>query len=179
MIRRALLVTLMMLMSISFVSASSGLEAQVSSVFGINRTVSGDAQALAAQRAVQVVTDWSHNGVPAGYAEVIAKNTDLAGGMVRAVNQWLTSPPHAAILSDSRYTQIGCAAHVDGGWYYAVCLLPWGTATTDSGAADSGSAGGTGNNQNTVTPAPTRSPEPQVTITLLPNTSTLAGKQDK
>lgn len=181
MIRRALIIVFLMLSSVSMVSATSGLEAQVATVFGINRTINATAQGLAAQRAVTISApgQFSHAGVPAGYAEVLAWNNDPNNPLAHAVGQWLTSPPHAAILSDARYTQIGCGSHVANGNYYAVCLLPWGAQPTYIGQADSGSTGGTRTNPVPVTTTPTRSGGAQETIPLLPDTSILAGSKDQ
>lgn len=179
MIRRALgyFIVCALLFTGSVRALDTGLENEVASVFGISRTISADAQALAHRRAVETSTDFSHNGVPAGYAEVIAWNnySDPAAHVVR---QWLTSPPHAAILSDRRYTEIGCGSYVVDGKYFAVCLLPWSSAGTVGSSEDAGTGGATESSapQEVVaqpttagTNAGTQNQEP---IAILPDTAT-------
>ena len=58
-------------------------------------------------------------------AEVLACNYS---GPARAVEQWLGSAPHHAILSDPAYTEIGCAtAYGAAGAMFFACVLMWGT----------------------------------------------------
>ena len=87
------------------------------------RTEDASLHDIAHQRAMEISTDFSHAGIRPGTAEVLAYNGLGAG---RAVEQWLGSPDHAAILLDPQWTLIGCGSHVASGVYWAVCVLTWG-----------------------------------------------------
>lgn len=86
----------------------------------LTRTEDAGLHDIAHQRAVEISTDFSHAGRRDGTAEVLAYN---GLGAARAVEQWLGSPDHLAILSDPTYTLIGCGSHVVVSAYYAVCVL--------------------------------------------------------
>ena len=92
---------------------------------GIERQVDTDLTAIAAQRAIAVQSDWSHNGKPPGVAEVLAYNSGFADPATQAMLQWRGSPSHWAILVDPAYTRIGCAAAPAGEITYFVCILAW------------------------------------------------------
>lgn len=99
----------------------------IASTCGITRSVDPDLTAIAAQRAIEVQTDWSHDGKPDGVAEVLAYNSGLIDPATEAMNQWRESPEHWAILSSDVYTRIGCASAPagDGVTTYFVCILAW------------------------------------------------------
>lgn len=101
---------------------------------------------IAHQRAVEISSDFSHNGWRGGMGEVLAWNTGHSDPAGHALNQWLGSPPHNALLSDPAYTDIGCGSYVTEGRYYAVCVL---------------TAGGDGNTplqEPATNPTPTSTP---------------------
>ena len=93
-------------------------------------------------------------------AEVLACNYT---GPARAVEQWLGSPAHHAILSDPAYTDIGCASALGvGGAIFYACVLVAGEPPVPSNFP-------TPTEQLAPTAQPTvQSPEP----VLLPNTAT-------
>lgn len=94
----------------------------------VQRTIDQNLINLATQRAIQITSDFSHNGVPAGMAEVNTWNRD---GNLAAVLAWQGSPPHHAVLSDPTYSSIGCGVNVVGdGRIFFVCLLPWAAHVT-------------------------------------------------
>lgn len=124
-------------------------------VTGIARDVDPELTAIAQRRVVEIQSDFSHNGMDPRYYEVLAYNE---AGPERAVNQWVESPSHAAIIFNSELTRIGCAVAVDNSglmWY--ACVLTTGLV------------------QPQAPPAPT--PQPQVEApeseapVLLPNTA--------
>lgn len=78
---------------------------------------------IAHQRAVEIVTDFSHAAIRPGTAEVLAWNFGQPDPAAHVVQQWLTSPVHLAILTDPAYTLMGCATHTVGGALYAACVL--------------------------------------------------------
>ena len=104
------------------VYSDADLTGLVNSAF-LQRTEDATLHDLAHQRAVEIATDFSHNGQRPGTAEVLAYN---GLGAARAVEQWLTSPPHFEILSNSAFREIGCGSHIVGEIYYAACVLTWG-----------------------------------------------------
>ena len=87
------------------------------------RTESAELHAIAHERAVEISTNFSHAGQRPGMAEVLAYN---GLGAERAVQQWLGSPSHHAILSDPAFREIGCGSHIVGDIFYAVCVLTYG-----------------------------------------------------
>ena len=121
--RRAALVVLLTISLTSSALATQTLEAAVYSATGISRTISSSLQALAATRAVQIVTDFSHDGWPGNTYEVIAWNQGYPDPAGEAVNQWMGSPDHRAILTNPSLNVIGCGSTTVSGRFYAVCEL--------------------------------------------------------
>ena len=103
--------------------SDEGLTALVNAAYFL-RTEDPELHAIAHQRAVEVSTDWSHNGIRPGTWEVLAYNAGFTDPASKAVEQWQGSPTHDAILSDTRLDLIGCGSHqtADGTWYFA-CVL--------------------------------------------------------
>lgn len=99
--------------------SDTDLTALVNGTF-LARTEDPALHEIAHQRAVEISTDFSHDGRREGTAEVLASN---GLGATRAVEQWVGSPDHFAILSDPQWTLIGCGSHVVGTIYYAACVL--------------------------------------------------------
>lgn len=174
---------LMLLTSTTVSASSAGLESGVASTFGINRTVDSGLRSIAAQRVAQISVgansslatqpNFSHAGMMT--TEVLAWNYGWPDPQGQAIQQWLTSAPHYAILVNRNLTRIGCADNVVNGVYFAVCALAYsntGTGTTQSPSP-------TRTNPVTVAPTPTRGSEPQEPVTVLPNTSTLVGEADQ
>src|SRR5574338_1348179 len=122
--RIALILALIVSLVAQPVIASNALTDRVNATWG-TRIVDQNAIELAQMRSVQITTDFSHNGVPDGYAEVIAWNQERTDPIGTLITQWLNSPPHNAILSDPRSDRIGCATTVVENRTYGVCLLPW------------------------------------------------------
>ena len=87
------------------------LESQIEDATGIVRSVSPVLQEQATRRVQEIQTDFSHAGAKLAYgqAEIIALNRGFDSPLAQAVQGWLGSPAHAAILLDLYYTQIGCA----------------------------------------------------------------------
>jgi hypothetical protein len=128
---------------------------------GVAHTPDPALQAIAERRAAQITADFSHTG--ATTAEVIAWNTHLdpATSATGAVNQWVASPPHLAILSEPSLTRIWCAGATGtdptGSFpatYWACVLAPGSSPDTSS--------------ERSPAPAPTPAPEP---LRMLPNTA--------
>jgi hypothetical protein len=146
-------------------AADPGLTALVNSAY-FPRTEDGSLHALAHERAQYQVaysggvcnTDGSltHDGLVA--AEVLACNY---AGPERAVEQWLGSPTHNALLSDPSYNLIGCAAvpGSDGSTFYA-CTLSAGEPVEAARTPNPTPVGAIPTAGATPTPAPV----------LLPNT---------
>ena len=95
-------------------------------------------------------------------AEVLACNYT---GPERAVEQWLGSPAHNAILSDQTFTSIGCAsaAGTEGAWFFA-CVLDTTPVRVSGGPQEPTPAPSSGGSASGPALFPT--PEP----VLLPNT---------
>jgi hypothetical protein len=99
------------------------LLALLTTLTGIERTQDVELTALAQQRAVQIQTNFSHAGVPAGLAEIIAWNNS-PDPVTSFAAQWQGSPPHWAILTDPQYTSWGCGiSSTADGRYFAACLF--------------------------------------------------------
>lgn len=149
----ALLSALLVLSVNTFVQADAGLTAEVARVFGIQRTESPVLHDLAHVRAVETSTNFSHDGMRGTDAEVLAWNS--IGSLERAVQQWLGSPRHAAILSDPDYGTIGCGSHATPDATYYVCLLGRGGAPAPKPPAP-------------ATPAPAPPAPPQAPVSAPP-----------
>jgi hypothetical protein len=115
------------------VLSDSGLTALVNAAY-LPRTEDPAMHEIAHQRAVEIASDWSHNGMRDGTAEVLAYNQGFSDPVSKAISQWQGSPTHAAILSDPSYTRIGCAEYVTSdGTHWFACVLaaePTGAART-------------------------------------------------
>jgi hypothetical protein len=99
------------------------LLALLTTLTGIERTQDAELTALAQQRAVQIQTNFSHAGVPAGLAEIIAWNNS-PDPVASFAAQWQDSPPHWAILTDPQYGAWGCGiSSTADGRYWAACLF--------------------------------------------------------
>lgn len=97
---------------------------------GIDRHVDANLEAIAQERSVQIVTNFNHEGKPYDTAEIIIYFSDDSKVARRAVNGWLASSPHAAILHDKSYVNIGCGYTQANGNHYFVCELSRGIPNT-------------------------------------------------
>lgn len=88
---------------------------------GIARGVDVELTAIAERRVVEIQSNFSHDGMDPRYYEVLAYNE---AGPERAVQQWVGSPSHAAIIFNPDLTRIGCAIDVDNtGLMWYACVL--------------------------------------------------------
>jgi hypothetical protein len=94
---------------------------------------------IAHQRAIEIVTDWSHNQRREGTAEVLV-TTFAEDYITEAVLQWTNSPDHFHILMDPSYALIGCAENYAVNpatgvpMHWVVCVMTWGPAPTPAPA---------------------------------------------
>jgi hypothetical protein len=133
----------------------------------LTRTEDPEMHEIAHQRAVEIASDWSHNGMRDGTAEVLAYNQGFSDPVSKAISQWQGSPTHAAILSDPSYTRIGCAEYVTSdGTHWFACVLSWGQEKTPGEPSAQPAEVAVPASPNPITPTP-----PPV---LLPNTATEA-----
>jgi hypothetical protein len=119
--RRIVLVVLLLLIP-SPVLSDGTLTALVNQAW-LTRTEDASLHDIAHQRAVEIASDWSHNGQRPGTAEVLAYNQGFADPASKAIEQWASSPTHAAILADPQWTRIGCAEYVTGNISWFACVL--------------------------------------------------------
>jgi hypothetical protein len=146
--------------------SDEGLTALVNAAY-FPRTEDPELHAIAHQRAVEVSTDWSHNGIRPGTWEVLAYNAGFTDPASKAVSQWLGSVTHHAILSNPDLTRIGCAEYVtaDGtSWFACVLAGPVSTKPTVAPSVQ-------------VAPSPQALPTPQPV--LLPDTAIAHGDGDR
>ena len=92
------------------VGAITTLEAAINEASGINRAVSTELEAIAAERVVEIQTDWSHDQMQT--AEILAF-TDHADPIARAVELWVQSSDHWLVMTDRQWNTIGCASTTD------------------------------------------------------------------
>src|SRR3972149_3975777 len=125
--RRTLLGALLLLgIGVAFTPASNAgepLENRIEAATGIVRTVDAGLQERAANRSIQIQTNFSHCCLAGGEAEIIAWNAGLSDPVGQFVISWSNSPDHAAILFDPDYQEIGCAVSASEGMTYGVCLF--------------------------------------------------------
>lgn len=136
------------------------------------RTSEATLHEIAHQRAVEIASDFSHNGQRDGTAEVLAWNSGFDDPVTNVLNQWLRSPEHDAILTNPVYTKIGCGSYTtDDGRYFAACVLTAPQSAESVGTARSPKptpAGSTpASGATTVIPAPPAGTAPA----LLPDTA--------
>ena len=145
--------------------SDTDLEALVAEAFHA-RVQDAGLHEIAHQRAVEISCEgcFSHDGIRPGTAEVLAYN---GLGAERAVQQWLGSPDHSAILSDPQWGLIGCGSHTTSSVYYAVCVVAVGTIQPTSIPAPepTGQPSNVGGSESTSPPVATPEPVP------LPNTA--------
>jgi hypothetical protein len=114
------------------------LIALILALTGIFRVESPALDAIAAARAHEIATtgvehrylDELNNGQWSAWGEVLAWNRGFDDPVQAAVDGWASSPEHLAILSNAKYTQIGCGSEyretdseaASSGWYF-VCIL--------------------------------------------------------
>ena len=124
---RALLflgVLLLFLLSPVAVRADDGLTSAIANAY-FPRTVDANLHSIAHQRAAELAACdcLDHSGMRSGTAEVIAYNMGMPNPVGEVVQQWIGSPSHNALLSDTSYGKIGCAEVVSGGTHWFACVL--------------------------------------------------------
>lgn len=102
--------------------ADTGLTQLINAAY-LPRTEDAELHEIAHQRAMEIASDFSHEGMRSGTAEVLALNEGYADPIAHVLSQWQGSPDHDAILSDPSYTRIGCAEFIDGTVHYFACVL--------------------------------------------------------
>jgi hypothetical protein len=124
-LRRAAVLAAALLLAVGGVArADDGLTGRVASVF-LLRNVDAPLHQIAHERVAELAACQclEHDGMRDGTAEVLALNSGMADPVGMAVQQWIDSPPHHAILSNAGYGRIGCAETVTGGTHWFVCVL--------------------------------------------------------
>jgi hypothetical protein len=90
------------------------------------RTISPALEAVAQQRVIEIQSTFGHRPLPElthwSWGEVIAWNEGYSDPAQAAVDMWMASPTHRAVLTGN-YTHIGCAHDTAGERHYFVCLL--------------------------------------------------------
>ena len=106
------------------VRADGGLTDAVAAAY-FPRTVDAGLHAIAHERVAELSACecLEHDGIRPGTAEVLAWNSGDANPIAGAVQQWVNSPLHDGILSDSSYGRIGCAEVVSAGVHWYACVL--------------------------------------------------------
>lgn len=117
------------------------LLALIASLTGIDRDVDPTLMQLAQARSVEISCDgcFNHNGKANGVAEILVWHQ--GGGELepeRAVQSWLHSPVHRAILLNPAYTRIGCGYTYNdrNNGYYFACVLAAGDSSPPQGLAN-------------------------------------------
>src|SRR5688500_14193318 len=101
------------------------LLALLTTLTGIERTQDADLSAIAQRRAVEIQSNFSHDGWVYGRdgeAEIIAWN-QAPDPVTTLALQWQGSPPHWAILTDPKYTRWGCGISQVGNATYGACIF--------------------------------------------------------
>jgi hypothetical protein len=116
------------------VRADGGLTDAVAAAY-FPRTVDSGLHSIAHERVAQLsaCACLDHDGIRSGTAEVLAWNSGEANPSGGAVQQWIKSPVHDGILSNSSYGRIGCAELVSGAVHWFACVLAAGPLPTPSG----------------------------------------------
>ena len=118
------------------VQADTGVTDAVAAAY-FPRTVDSGLHAIAHERAAELsaCACLEHDGIRPGTAEVLAWNSGEANPGGNAVQQWMNSPVHDGILSDSSYGLIGCAEVVSGAVHWFACVLAAGPLPAQSGSS--------------------------------------------
>ena len=165
-----------LLLSRTDARAVETIESQIAQQTGITRTVDTSLRALAAKRAVEIISNFSHSGSWDGSTyEVIGWNSGYSDPIATVVAAWLASPDHATILNDSTLHYIGCgSAYVSSTnrWYFACELTK---SQPASAPTPSPSATSTPSPSPASVPTPTPSPQASSSAPVasfqLPNTA--------
>jgi hypothetical protein len=122
--RGLILGMVLVLANVGVARADAGLTDAVAAAY-FPRTVDAGLHAIAHERAQQLsaCACLDHDGIHPGTAEVLAWNSGEANPAGNAVQQWVNSPVHDGILSDTSYGLIGCADVVSGAVHWFACVL--------------------------------------------------------
>ena len=116
------------------VRADVGLTDAVASAY-FQRTADEGLHTIAHQRVAEISACGclEHDGRRAGTAEVLGWNTGATNPVGHVVAQWIDSPTHNAILSDSSLGRIGCAEGIVAGVHWFACVLASGPLPAGAG----------------------------------------------
>ena len=116
--------------------ADSGLTAAVAATW-FPRTEDAGLHEIAHQRAeeLRACRCLDHSGMRAGTAEVLYSSTGYSNPVQPAIVKWAGSTTHNAILSNTSYGRIGCAATSSGATSWLVCVLAAGPLPAWSGSS--------------------------------------------
>jgi len=110
-------------------AADTALSSAIADATGIERVHSPRLQAIAAERVAEIQTDFSHDQMQTAEILYFGNITKIAQSCPNeplrcAVNGWLNSPGHYAIMTDTSLNAIGCASFTDAtGTYWAACAF--------------------------------------------------------
>lgn len=172
--RRVIVALLAVLLLIGFATkstADTSLTGAVGAAY-FQRTESTDLHNLAHRRAVEVSTNWSHDGRRADTWEVLAYNQWHEDPIASAIRQWQGSPTHDVILENRSLTQIGCAEYVspDQTHWFACVLLPAAEPVEVVSSPKPVPVGSSPTSGATTDPVPPPRTEP-APVLVLPNTA--------
>lgn len=140
--RYLLLGVVLLFATAGVVRADGGLTDAVAAAFLVRNVDAGLHDiAHARVREISASGGLEHDGMRAGTAEVLAFNAGQASPIANAVNQWIDSPVHRAILSDGSYGRIGCAEAVVAGTHWFACVLAAGPLPAQGGSGAGISSG--------------------------------------
>lgn len=130
---------------------------------GIPRTADAELIALAEQRASEITVTNVHRPLPEldngrwdGWGEVLAMRGGDDTPLPEIVAGWMASPTHAAVLTASQYSHIGCGFEWSGVRLYVACIVADSRASVDPPI---------------TSPPPITSEPPPPAVTVLPDTS--------
>lgn len=167
--RLAVAIALAVVLTTSTARADVDLTALVNAQYG-ERTVTSELHAIAHQRADYQVAfsggmcdgngSLTHDGLVT--YEVLACTTL---GPARAVERWMGSPTHHAILSDKSLTAIGCASEpgLNGAVFYVCALGGLAAPAPIPAPGPAGQPSNVGGSESTPLPAPQPLPDTAVT----------------
>ena len=82
-----------------------------------------DYEDVAMRRAVEIASNYSHDGEPSECGENITRNQQ--GTVDSTYTQWYNSEGHREAMFNPSFTQAVYAVYFKDGWFYAVTLFKW------------------------------------------------------
>lgn len=171
--RRIVAVVLSVLMALGVVSSTARADTRIEdmvSAASFQHTYDAELHTIAHQRAVEIASNFSHDGRRSWTAEIIGYNSGFADPEATVVQSWLDSAPHYAIITDRTYTRIGCGSAFINNTYWFACVFAAPEVTPVQPPQPTPAP---------VAPAPTQpaqpsAPQPQAsTVPVLPDTAML------